>query len=206
MLDSDVAAEFFKLELVLIQTADDAVTCMKTLKTNLSDFDIRHNLHVANTSKFFMRDSIRVAKDAASELNHVAEQIARSKCFADSEIAKARNKMNTLSDAMQSLKKAARIYDEMNGRSRCITRIIDNVLVGKYDNQDNNMPGSADTVEIVVRSTLRNYFNGFSALKHQITTAEKSLSPSLVQRAKDVVDDVVIKIKSMSSPPRSESA
>ncbi|CAI5743842.1 unnamed protein product [Peronospora destructor] len=186
--NSGIAVEFFKLELVLIQTADDAVKCVKTLKTNLSEFDIRHNLHVVNTSKFFMRDSIRVAKDAASQLNHMAEQIARSKCVADWEITEACNKKNALSDAMQSLKKAARTYDEMNGKSRCITRIIDNVLVGKYDkkdNQDNNMPGCADTVEIVVRSTLRNSFNGFSALKHQISTAEKSLSPSLVQRAKE---------------------
>lgn len=157
-----------------------------------------------------MRGRIRAAKDAASELRLVADQIAKSKFLSEWEIAAARNKMNAAFDAMKDLKKAARVYDEMNGKPKGITRIIDNVLVGKYDrkkkkNQDGSVLGTADTVEVVVISTLRNNFSGFSALKHQISTAEKSLLPSLVQRARVVVEDVVIKIKDDSNHARSVS-
>ncbi|CAH0480991.1 unnamed protein product [Peronospora belbahrii] len=207
--NSGIAAEFFKLELLLMQTANDAVKCMEILKTNLSDYDIYHDLNYIHTSTSFMRDSIHFAEHAALELSLVAEQIAKSKSLSDWEIAAARNKMSAASDAMSGLKKVARVYDEMNGKSTGIARFIDHVLIRKYDtkktiSEHNNMPPEcADTVEIVVKSTLRNAFNGFSALKHQISTAEKSLLPSLVQRAKDVVETVVIKIKGDANPPRS---
>ncbi|KAL4155040.1 hypothetical protein PRNP1_007154 [Phytophthora ramorum] len=196
--DTGIAAEFFKLELLLIQTADDAVKCVKVLKTNLVEYDTHNGLHFVNTSKYFLINNIRIAKDAASKLRLVSDQIAKSKFPSEWEIAAARNKMNAASDAMKELKKAARAYDEMNGKSKGITRIIDNMLVGK----ESKGGEAADTVESVVKSTLRSNFSGFSALKHQISGAEKSLSPSIVERAKYAVVDVVNKLKPDSSPQR----
>ncbi|GMF88883.1 unnamed protein product [Phytophthora fragariaefolia] len=207
--NTSVAAEFFKLELLLIQTADDAVNCVKALKNNLEGYDARHGLHFVNTSQSFMRSSIRAAKDAASELRLVADQIAKSKFLSDWEIAAARNKMKTASDAMKELKKVARVYDEMNGKPKGISRIIDNVLVGKYDREnetkETGILRSADTAEVVVKSTLRGSFGGFSALKHQIATADKSLSPSLIERAKEAVEDIMIKLKENTSSNQSIS-
>ncbi|KAG7375270.1 hypothetical protein PHYPSEUDO_002143 [Phytophthora pseudosyringae] len=198
--ETSIAAEFFKLELLLIQTADDATKCVKALKANFADYDARHGMHVVNTSKSFMKGNIRSAKDAASELRLVADQIAKSKFLSDWEIAAARNKMIAASDAMNEVKKQARVYDEMNGKPKGITRIIDNVLVGKRgrkkDNQDSSVLETVDTVDAVVKLTLRTTFSGFSALKHQIATAEKSLSPSFVERAREVMEDVVFKFKS----------
>ncbi|KAE9049272.1 hypothetical protein PR003_g3841, partial [Phytophthora rubi] len=56
--------------------------------------------------------------------------------------------------------------------------------------------GSAATVEELVKTTLRDNFN-VSALSHQITIAEKSLSasPSFVERAKEAVNEVKDKLK-----------
>ncbi|KAI9986609.1 hypothetical protein PInf_025562 [Phytophthora infestans] len=197
--DTSIAAEFFKLELLLIHTADDAIKCVKALKTNLAVFDSRHGLHFVNTSKSFMRGNIRTAKDAATELRLVADQIAKSKFLSDWEIAAARNKTNATADAMKELKKQARVYDEMNGKHNGISRIIDNVLVRKREkkksNQDDGVIAAIDTVDAVVKLTLRTTFSGFHALKRQISIAEKSVSPSLAERAKDVMEDVVIKIK-----------
>ncbi|KAG6974427.1 hypothetical protein JG688_00003067 [Phytophthora aleatoria] len=197
--DTSIAAEFFKLELLLIETADDAAKSAKALKTNFAAYDSRHGLHFVNTSKSFMRGNIRTAKDAAAELRLVADQIAKSKFLTDWEIAAARNKMNATADAIKELKKQARVYDEMNGKPKGITRIIESVLVGKRDkkkgNQDDGVIATIDTVDAVVKLTLRTTFSGFHALKRQISVAEKSLSPSLVERAKDVMEDVVIKFK-----------
>jgi hypothetical protein len=195
--DTSIAAEFFKLELLLIQTADDAVKCIKTLKSNLTKYDTHHGLHCVNTSTSFMRSHIRAAKDAASNLRLAADQIARSKFLSEWEIAAAQNNTRTTSEAMKNLKKAARAYDEMNGKPKGITRIIDNVLAGKevmLSNSGNTLANS-DTVEAVVKAILRTNFSGFSALKHQISSAENSLSPSLAERAKDAVADVVSKLK-----------
>ncbi|POM65271.1 Hypothetical protein PHPALM_19040 [Phytophthora palmivora] len=149
-----------------------------------------------------MMSTVRAVKDAALELRLVSDQIAKSKFLSDWEIAAARNKMNALSDAIKELKKKARAYDEMNGKPKGITRIIDNMLIGKHDKKDNQrhtMFETTDTVEALVKLTLRETFSGFSALKHQISTAEKSLSPSLVERAKEVMEDVVIKLKGDSN-------
>ncbi|EGZ30579.1 hypothetical protein PHYSODRAFT_475132 [Phytophthora sojae] len=56
--------------------------------------------------------------------------------------------------------------------------------------------GSSDTVEDLVKATLRDNFN-LSALSHQITIAEKSLSasPSFVELAKEAVNEVKDKLK-----------
>ncbi|KAE8884987.1 hypothetical protein PF005_g21099 [Phytophthora fragariae] len=65
--------------------------------------------------------------------------------------------------------------------------------------------GRSDTVEELVKTTLRDNFN-VSALSHQIMIAEKSLSvsPSFVERAKEAVNEVKDKLKrdKSSSPTR----
>ncbi|KAI9911903.1 hypothetical protein PsorP6_009022 [Peronosclerospora sorghi] len=210
-MSNTTAVEFLKLELFLLHTADDAVECIETLEANLAAFDTRRGLNFMNASKCFMNDCICEAKDAALNLRHVSHQIAKCKFPSESEIAAARNMMSAASNAMDGLKKVARAYDELNGKSNGITRIIDNVLAAQYDkkrkdDQDSSMLTSANTVEIVVKSTLRNTFSGFSALKHQISTAERSLSLSVVQRAKQVVGDVVVKLKGGTHSPRNLSA
>ncbi|KAE9318734.1 hypothetical protein PF008_g18433 [Phytophthora fragariae] len=58
---------------------------------------------------------------------------------------------------------------------------------------------SADTVEAVVRSTLSDSFSGFNALENQISATEKTLSPSLAERAKEAVADVANKLVGDSS-------
>ncbi|KAE9100999.1 hypothetical protein PF002_g16344 [Phytophthora fragariae] len=65
---------------------------------------------------------------------------------------------------------------------------------------------SADTVEAVVRSTLRDSFSGFSALENQILATETTLSPSLAERAKEAVVDVANKLvgDSSTSPIRQD--
>ncbi|RLN05653.1 hypothetical protein BBJ28_00004687 [Nothophytophthora sp. Chile5] len=219
MYNEAAEQEFNKLEQVLNQTAGDTASCLKVLKGNLSEYDSRHGLHFTNTSKSFLRSDIRAAKDSASELKHVANQIRKSKEPSESEIMAARNKMNATSDAMTLLKKTARAYDEKNGKSTGITGMIDNVLINKdgkekekesegswfSKNKSGNQGGvlgTSDTVEAVVKSTLRDSFAGFTVLKHQITTAEKALTPSLADRAKEAVLGVADKLKgdSKTSP------
>ncbi|KAE9335089.1 hypothetical protein PF008_g13653 [Phytophthora fragariae] len=65
---------------------------------------------------------------------------------------------------------------------------------------------SADTVEAVVWSTLRDSFSGFSALENQILATETTLSPSLAERAKEAVVDVANKLvgDSSTSPIRQD--
>ncbi|ETI34353.1 hypothetical protein F443_19142 [Phytophthora nicotianae P1569] len=98
----------------------------------------------------------------------------------------------------------------------------DVILVDKSDRHhpDENRGGifsGSDTVEALVKSTLNENFN-LSALSHQITAAETSLSPlspsslsspstalpSLVERAKEMVIDVKDKLTGSKSSPTSE--
>ncbi|GMF13940.1 unnamed protein product [Phytophthora lilii] len=68
---------------------------------------------------------------------------------------------------------------------------------GLFRNPDNNVGGiigSTDTVETIVKKTLRDNFS-LSALSHQIAAAEKSLSPSIVERAKEAMHEVKDKLK-----------
>ncbi|GMF43423.1 unnamed protein product [Phytophthora fragariaefolia] len=68
---------------------------------------------------------------------------------------------------------------------------------GVLDNPDNNgggIVGSADTIETLVSKTMRDHFS-LDALNQQITAAEKSLSPSIVDRAKEAMHDVKDKLK-----------
>ncbi|EEY63997.1 uncharacterized protein PITG_02510 [Phytophthora infestans T30-4] len=84
------------------------------------------------------------------------------------------------------------------------------LLGGRTDHHHDEHRGGifsgSDTVEALVKSTLRENFN-VSALSHQITISEKSLSssPSFVERAKEAVHEVKEKIKGDKSSPTSES-
>ncbi|KAE9048205.1 hypothetical protein PR003_g759 [Phytophthora rubi] len=57
------------------------------------------------------------------------------------------------------------------------------------DNNGGGVMGSSDTVETLVTKTLRDHFS-LNALDQQLKAAEKSLSPSIVDRAKEAVHDV----------------
>ncbi|KAG6594355.1 L-threonine dehydratase biosynthetic IlvA [Phytophthora cinnamomi] len=246
IIEHSIAAEqeFAKLELLIVQTANDASKCLKVLKSNLALYDKRHGLRFRNTSRSFMRSDIRVAKDSASDLRHVATRIRKSKVPTESEINAGRISMNETAEAMNDLKKSGHVYDENNGISGGTSGIMGNILGGKDDKENvskgglfttndkvkdsktSNKPNggmfgsdnkktetrssggilkSDDTVEAVVRSTLRDSFSGFNALEKQISTTEKALSPSLAERAKEAVVDVANKLvgdTSYSSPTR----
>ncbi|KAF1793385.1 hypothetical protein GQ600_7955 [Phytophthora cactorum] len=224
--------EFSKLQMLLVQTANDTTKCLKILKRNLSRYDRRHGLFFRSTSRYFMRNDIRVAKDTTVDLRHVAKRIKRSKNPTKSEINAARISMNATADAMNDLKQAGRIFDQNNGVSGGVTGIIDNIL-GGGDNNDKHHNSSLfghsgdktddhktkrglfgsknsgylkapDTVESVVKLTLNDSFSGFSALKQQITATENAMSPSIATRAKDAVVNVASKLvgDSSSSPTR----
>ncbi|ETI32784.1 hypothetical protein L917_19611 [Phytophthora nicotianae] len=229
-----VAREFSKLEMLLLQTASDTLKCLKILKRNLGKYDRRHGLYFRNTSKYFMRNDIRVAKDTTTDLRHVAKRIKRSKSPTASEINAARISMNATADAMNDLKQAGRIFDQNNGASGGVTGIIDNILNGNNNEENANQPNgghddknpenqkpkrglfgrkkgggflkASDTVEAVVKSTLNDSFGGFAALKQQITLTENALSPSIATRAKDAVVDVASKIVGDSSPSPTQTA
>ncbi|KAJ8524808.1 hypothetical protein ON010_g16308 [Phytophthora cinnamomi] len=152
-----------------------------------------------------MRSDIRNAKDISADLKHVAHQIKKSHKSSKSEVNSARNMMNATSKAMDVLKTTARNYDEKNGRSTGVKGAIKNAI-GKNDNDpvDNlggGVLGSPDTVEALVKATIKDNFN-MNVLSYQITAAEKSLSsPSIVDRAKEVVHEVKDKLKGDKSSP-----
>ncbi|KAG1695822.1 hypothetical protein DVH05_019161 [Phytophthora capsici] len=214
-----VKQEFSKLEFLLVQSANDVTKCLKILKRNLAKYDRRRGLHFRSTSKYFMRNDIRVAKDTTTDLRHVAKRICRSKSPTKSEINAARMGMNNTADAMNDLKQSGRIFDQNHGVSGGVSGIIDNILGNNdkdglfTDNQKKNTPkrgffrskttsqsDGPNTVEEVVRSTLKDSFGGFSALKQQIIATDNVLSPSIATRAKEAVVGVANKLVDNSSP------
>ncbi|KAG2533316.1 hypothetical protein JM18_000122 [Phytophthora kernoviae] len=231
--DHHIAAkqEFLSLEQSLNQTADDASTCLKLLKKELSEYDSRHGHHFTNTAKSYLRSDMRAAKDTASNMKHVARKINKAHKPSRSEVESARNVMDATAKAMDILKTTARNYDKKNGKSTGVKGTIEHVvgennnakenkkgLFGTSDkNKDENrggllgmgnkdkyghgnhgggILGSSDTVESLVKSTLRDNFS-LSPLSHQITVAGKSLSSSssIVEKAKEAIHDVKDKLK-----------
>lgn len=196
--------EFSKLEQVLHQTADEAVNCLKVLKGNLAEYDSRHKVFV-NTSKFFLRNDLRAAKDTTSALRAAANQITECETPSESEITAARSALHVTSDVINELTKAAHMYDKKTLKSRGITGVVASLLGGKKNREkeskgdhvgeENTRVGSErilrapDTLEEVVTSTLRDCFSGFSALKQQILTAEKSLSPLFAERTNEATSE-----------------
>lgn len=222
-IDHNIAAEkeFASLAQVLNQTADDAAKCLKVLKKNLSEYDSQHGNHLRNTSKSYMRSDIRNAKDVSTGLAHVAHQIHKSHKSSKAEVTSARNMMNATARSMDVLIVTARNYDEKNGRSTGVKGAIKNVvhgkngaekddkggLFGKSDENDNyggHHDGGilhADSVEGLVKTTLRDNFNR-NVLSYQINAAEKTLSPhSIINRAKEAVHDVKDKLTGGKSSP-----
>ncbi|EEY60606.1 uncharacterized protein PITG_13332 [Phytophthora infestans T30-4] len=334
--DQKVATEeeFFKLEQVLNETADETANCLKLLKKHLSDYDSRNDNQSRNTAASFMRTDMRNAKDTASDLKYVAHEINRNQKPSKTEIASARNMMDSTARAIETLKTTARNYDRENKQRMGVKGRVDAAVggrnnkgmgdnrglhgtgemhnareddrgyfgknenerredrgfvgmnesgadrgfVGKIENEhgedrgfvgknergedrglfgknnnergedggflgntsascggvldknreegnahggmlggvrneghhsgalggnkDDNggVMGSSETVETLVRKILRDHFS-LSALDHQIKAAEKSLSPSLMERAKEKMHDVKEKIKGDKSEP-----
>ncbi|OWZ14455.1 hypothetical protein PHMEG_00012071 [Phytophthora megakarya] len=187
--------EFSKLQQTLLQTADVTVNCLKVLKGNLAEFDSRHKLFFANTSKFLMRSDIRAAKDTTSELHTAANQICECKSSSELEITAARSAMHATSDIMNELARAARITGVVAGLFGGKNRTKQNKR-NEHACIQNKRVGSEgilrvlDTVEEVVTSTLCDCFTGFSTLQHQIAIAEKSLSPLFLGTATTISSDI----------------
>ncbi|KAI9987178.1 hypothetical protein PInf_023146 [Phytophthora infestans] len=183
-----------------------------------------------------MRTDMRDAKDTAMDLKHVAHEINRDQKPTKTEIASARNMMNSTARAIETLKATARNYDRENQQRMGVKGRVDAAvgghgersafaasssssssesdggLFGKKDsgekrrnisNEDNNggrVVGSSETVETLVRKVLRDNFS-LSTLNSQIKAAENSLTPSLMERAKEKMHDVKEKIKGDKSEP-----
>ncbi|KAL3660292.1 hypothetical protein V7S43_014821 [Phytophthora oleae] len=288
--------EFFKLEQVLNQTADDTVNCLKLLKQHLSEYDSRNGNHFTHTASSFMRSDMRTAKDTAMDLKHVAHEINKNHKPSKTEIESSRNMRDATAKTMENLKVTARNYDRENGQRMGVKGTVDAAVGGRHDkekheqhgllggdkykekedcgglfgkeketgggffgsNKDENdkqsglfgkskdehekqsgllgksdkdkdehnrgffggnekdehhrsffggddkngggIMGSSETVETIVKKILRDNFS-LSALDQQITDAEKSLSPSIVERAKEKIHGVKEKIKGDKSEP-----
>ncbi|KAK1946597.1 hypothetical protein P3T76_002149 [Phytophthora citrophthora] len=100
-----------------------------------------------------------------SELRQVAKRISKSKNLSQSEVNAARISMNAAADALSDLTRAGEIYDENRGHDRQETKM------------ETGETHKADTVEVLVKSTLLENFTGFSLLEKQISIVEKALLP-----------------------------
>ncbi|EEY65010.1 uncharacterized protein PITG_16465 [Phytophthora infestans T30-4] len=206
--------EFASLAQVLVESANDAAHCLKVLKKNLTEYDSRHGNRFRGTAKSYLRSDIRNAKDVSAELQHVAHKINKSHKCSKKEIASARKHMNATSNALDILKTTARNYDEKHGHATGVKGAIKNAVDGSHDNDINaradyhgdhhhgGILGSSDTVEELVKTTLRNNLN-LSVLIYQINTAEKAMSPSIVEKAKEAMHGV--KEKLTGDPTRRHS-
>ncbi|TDH71083.1 uncharacterized protein CCR75_004659 [Bremia lactucae] len=212
--DITVKKEFSSLALVLEHTADDAVQCLKMLKKSLAEYDFRHGHKFLSSAKSYMKSDIRYAKDISSDLKHVAQQINKSKNHSKSEVELAQSSMNATANAMNVLKTRSRIYDETDGRATGVKGMIQNIVGGankgidKVVYTDNQIDldgenGSSDTVESLVEITLQNSFD-LNVLKHQISTAENSLIPSIVERAQEAVHEAEETLKCDMTTPTPE--
>ncbi|CAI5747021.1 unnamed protein product [Peronospora destructor] len=227
-----VEEEFLKLEHVLNQTAGDTSACLKLLKKHLSEYDSRNSNHLSNTATSYMKTDMRIAKDAASSLKHVADEMSKSRASAKTEASSARNMMDATAKAMETLKITARNYDKENKQSKGIKGTIDAAmgghhnkdkdekhglfgkadthkhkdggLLGTKDKNGGGILGSTDTVEGLVEKTLRDNFS-LIALDHQITATKKALSPSMMERAKEKMHDVKDKLTGDKTSPTHET-
>lgn len=219
-MELDIAAEkeFASLAQVLTITADDAVKCLKTLKKNLSEYDSQHGNHFLHTARLHMRSDIRHAKDVSADLKGVAREIHESHKPSKAGVISARTAMNAVALAMDVLTVTAQKYDEKHWHSSDVKGAMESAGSGK-DEMETNVQGDAFgtstyqaghhgncvlsnlvTVEMVVKKTLSDNFNP-NVLSCQINAAEKSLSSfSIMERAKEAVNDVKEKLSGKSSP------
>ncbi|TDH70371.1 hypothetical protein CCR75_003222 [Bremia lactucae] len=247
--------EFYKLEQLLNQTADDASTCLKLLKKELSEYDRRNGNHFVNTATTYMRRDMRHAKDTAMDMKHVSHNLNKEHKSSKTDVSSAQNVTHTTAKAFEALEITARNYDKENGQRMGVKGRISAAmgghhhkdethakdekhpkhgesnegLLGKHDKEseggmfgmkksdekseglvgevkerskdvfntkDENgsgIVGSSETVETIVKRILHDHFN-LKALDHQIKAAEKSLSPSIMERAKEKMHDVKEKL------------
>uniref|UniRef100_A0AAV1TUQ1 Uncharacterized protein n=1 Tax=Peronospora matthiolae TaxID=2874970 RepID=A0AAV1TUQ1_9STRA len=122
--------EFSKLKILLVMAANSITQCLKTLKRDLGKYDRRHGAYFRQSSHFFLRSDIRVAKGIARDLRYVAKRISTSKSPTMSEVNAARTSTNAAIDAMNDLKQSGRIYDQNQVRdsSGSLTSIIDDIM------------------------------------------------------------------------------
>ncbi|CAI5741923.1 unnamed protein product [Hyaloperonospora brassicae] len=73
-------------------------------------------------------------------------------------------------------------------------------LSSHADQNGAGIMGSTDTVEGLVQKNLRENFS-VKALDHQLSAAEKALSPSMMERAKEAIHDVKDKLKGDKTSP-----
>ena len=127
-----VEDEFLKLEHVLNQTAGDTLACLKLLKKHLVEYDSRNSNHLSNTAKSYMKRDMRLAKDAASSLKHMADEMSKSRTSAKTEVSSTRNMMEAMEKAMETLKVTAHNYDKENKQSKGIKGTIDAAMGGHH--------------------------------------------------------------------------
>ena len=194
--NATAAHEFAALATVLCCIADDAITCLKSLKKRLSDDDRRHGRRFVHSAVAYLRTDLRAAKDTASALQHVAHQLTTHWERSESATDAARDVMGRIAKAMDRLQTTAHQYDEEVVRRRQSPK---RKADGRHSTGCGQTPEScgscAETVEQLVKTIVRDSFN-ISALSHQITIANKSLSSSTssVERVKLVVQDVKAKL------------
>lgn len=167
----------------------------------MAEYDRRHGNHFLSTAKSYMRNDIRYAKDISADLKHVAQQITKTQEYSQSELVSARKMIDVTANAMEVLVTKGRNYDETNGRATGVKGVIQDVVGGPRESSDkggqsetdvttdnwaNNTP---DTVEEVVKSTLRDNFD-LSVLIRPINAAEEVLTPSIIEKAKEAVHNV----------------
>ncbi|ETK73130.1 hypothetical protein F441_20312 [Phytophthora nicotianae CJ01A1] len=203
--DRDVAAdkEFATLAQVLIETANDAENCLKLLKRKLAEYDGRHGNRFVGTAKSYMRSDLRNAKDVSADLRHVAHKITKKHKNSKKEVHSARKHMNATSNALDILKTTARNYDEKHGHAKKDNYARADLHDGRHHG---GVLGSSDTVEELVKTTLRDNVN-LNVLSYQINSADKSVSsPSIVERAKEAMHGMKEKLTGdKSSPTRRHS-
>uniref|UniRef100_M4B691 Uncharacterized protein n=1 Tax=Hyaloperonospora arabidopsidis (strain Emoy2) TaxID=559515 RepID=M4B691_HYAAE len=212
-----IGEEFASLAKVLMLTADDAAKCLKALKTKLSEFDSLHHNHLLTGAKTYMQSDIRKAKYTSAELRSVAQQIHKNHYKPSKTGVKAAySMMNSTAKSMGLLVVTAHNYDTKAEHQLRRIKGADEVAADhkgdkgdQCDGRDNQagycsgndtLQHSDDTVEMLVRTTLRHNFS-LNDLSYQASAAETALmSFTIVDRAKEVVHVVKDKLKGKASP------
>ncbi|CAI5735794.1 unnamed protein product [Hyaloperonospora brassicae] len=210
-----ISEEFTSLAKVLVRTADDAATCLETLKKRLSEFDNLHHSHDLHAAKTYMQSDIRKAKYISAALKSVAQQIRQNLDRpSKTDVKAAYSMMNSTAKAMGFLVVTAHNYDLRMEQSERRVKDADKVAAHERDQRNERDEGgnpaevcsadclrhSDDTVEVLVRSTLRDNFS-LNGLSCQASAAENALLLlSIIDRAKEVVRDMKHKLKGKSSP------
>ncbi|KAL8024845.1 hypothetical protein Plhal710r2_c003g0014371 [Plasmopara halstedii] len=115
--------------MLLNQTADDAIQCLKLLNKKLVHYDSNHSNYFMHTAVSHMRSDMRTAKDTAIGLKRVAHDIKKSLQPTELKIKAARNTMSATARAMDTLQTTARKFDQRKSQSTSVTGAVDNFFV-----------------------------------------------------------------------------